>query len=90
MRVRQAGGETQFAVGEDGRMYHVECHKQAFHPRCDVCACFMAAEADGRIRFHRTPFWGLRFCPHHEADGTPRCLACNRMQLHGVPASPPP
>lgn len=66
-------------------MYHVECHKQAFHPRCDVCACFMAAGTDGRIRFHRTPFWGLRFCPAHETDGTPRCLACNRMQLHGAP-----
>ncbi len=64
-------------------MYHVECHKQAFHPRCDVCSAFLPAQPDGLIRFHHAPFWGLRFCPGHEADGTPRCLACNRLQPHG-------
>ena len=64
-------------------MYHVECHKQAFHPRCDVCSAFLPAQPDGLIRFHHAPFWCLRFCPSHEADGTPRCLACNRLQPHG-------
>lgn len=25
-----------------------------------------------------------RFCPAHETDGTPRCTACTRLQLHGA------
>lgn len=31
-------GEMQFLAGErDGLPYHLDCHKQLFHPRCSVC-----------------------------------------------------
>ena len=80
----QSSGSSHFALGEDGRIYHVDCHKLRFHPRCDVCSAFLPAQPDGLIRFHHAPFWGLRFCPGHEGDGTPRCLACNRLQPYGA------
>ena len=30
-----------FPVGDDGKPYHSDCHKQKFHPKCCVCKDFI-------------------------------------------------
>lgn len=36
---------------------------------------------DGRIEYRAHPFWGQKYCPLHERDGTPRCCSCERMEV---------
>lgn len=77
----EGGGGVQFCMGPaDGAPYHPACHRQAFHPRCCVCAEFVPTQPGGRIVWTSVPFWDDRFCPAHADDGTPRCTACTRLQ----------
>mmetsp|Transcript_20267 Transcript_20267/g.61060 ORF Transcript_20267/g.61060 Transcript_20267/m.61060 type:complete len:562 (-) Transcript_20267:314-1999(-) len=78
---RTAG--SSFNIGEDGKLYHPQCHRQKFHPRCSCCNDHLPIDAMGMVRFHHQPFWNTKFCARHEADGTPRCHACNRLQIYG-------
>ena len=74
----------QYAVGQGSGIpalpYHPACHKQAFHPRCAVCAQWVPDQPGGRIVWSEVPFWGDRFCPGHQGDGTLCCTACTRLQ----------
>ncbi|KAK9863197.1 hypothetical protein WJX84_000665 [Apatococcus fuscideae] len=72
-----------FAIGDDQRAYHVNCHKQAFHPCCSVCKGFLPVEKDNRVVFLENRFWHERYCPKHQKDGTHRCTACSRLQPAG-------
>ena len=37
-------------VERQGRLYHAPCHKQRFHPRCDVCGDFVPEQVGARAR----------------------------------------
>ncbi|KAI3438174.1 hypothetical protein D9Q98_000611 [Chlorella vulgaris] len=65
----------------EGQVYHVACHKETFHPKCQVCADWLP-EANRRIEWSEVPFWQQRFCPDHAYDGTPRCTSCDRLRPH--------
>lgn len=43
------GGNSTFAVGQDGEPYHSNCHKQLFHPKCGVCHDYIPVRS-GRCR----------------------------------------
>ncbi|XP_074557461.1 protein DA1-related 1-like [Curcuma longa] len=60
--------------------YHKPCHRKLYHPKCDVCKNFIPQIRDGRIEYRAHPFWGQKYCPTHERDGTPRCCSCERME----------
>lgn len=72
-----------FVVGDNGGLYHSPCHRQAFHPRCSCCGEFLPQDTDGTIRFKHQAFWHIKYCAHHDSDGTPRCHACSRLQPQG-------
>ncbi|CAM6091663.1 unnamed protein product [Calypogeia fissa] len=60
--------------------YHKRCYKELFHPKCEVCHTFIPTNRAGLIEFRSHPFWGLKYCPIHETDGTPRCGSCDRIE----------
>lgn len=60
--------------------YHKRCYKELFHPKCEVCHTFIPTNRAGLIEFRSHPFWGLKYCPVHESDGTPRCGSCDRIE----------
>lgn len=31
--------------------------------------------------FNEHQFWKERYCPAHEADGTPKCFSCERLEV---------
>ena len=31
--------------------------------------------------YNNHPFWEERYCPVHEADGTPKCCSCERLEV---------
>jgi predicted Fe-S protein YdhL (DUF1289 family) len=66
-----------------GQLFHAACHKQRFHPKCDVCGDYVPEEANRRIVWSEQPFWKQRYCPAHAQDGTPRCAGCDRLQPQG-------
>ncbi|EFN54802.1 hypothetical protein CHLNCDRAFT_35770 [Chlorella variabilis] len=66
----------------EGRLYHLDCHRAKFHPKCDVCGDYCPEEAHRRIVWSEVAFWRQRFCPHHIHDGTPRCASCERLRPH--------
>ena len=80
------GGEFCVAGKPGGRrqVYHKRCYQQRHRPRCDVCAEFIAASADGYIHFETTPYWGEMTCTRHATDGTPRCDGCRRYEKRGI------
>lgn len=53
----------QFALGQDRQLYHVDCHRQKFHPKCSVCTSLLPCGPDGIIRFHHNPYWKNRLGP---------------------------
>lgn len=55
-----SGDGSTFAVGQDGQAYHAGCHRELFHPRCEVCAQHIPerAGAHSLIRHHTdTKLW---------------------------------
>ncbi|XP_042433179.1 protein DA1-related 1-like [Zingiber officinale] len=71
--------DYEFSMHENSR-YHKACHKNLYHPKCDVCKDFIPQITDGRIEYRTHPFWEQKYCPIHERDGTPRCCSCERME----------
>eukprot|EP00850_Spirogloea_muscicola_P018213 SM000164S02275 [mRNA] locus=s164:249757:253841:+ [translate_table: standard] len=63
--------------------YHPSCHQELFHPRCHVCHDYIPPRS-GVIEYRASPFWGERYCPGHESDGTPRCAGCSRLEPRGA------
>eukprot|EP00850_Spirogloea_muscicola_P012728 SM000083S22775 [mRNA] locus=s83:384578:388554:+ [translate_table: standard] len=63
--------------------YHPSCHQELFHPRCHVCHDYIPPR-NGVIEYRASPFWGERYCPGHESDGTPRCAGCSRLEPRGA------
>eukprot|EP00252_Welwitschia_mirabilis_P016021 TRINITY_DN35487_c0_g1_i1.p1 TRINITY_DN35487_c0_g1~~TRINITY_DN35487_c0_g1_i1.p1 ORF type:complete len:478 (-),score=93.98 TRINITY_DN35487_c0_g1_i1:179-1612(-) len=75
----EAISEHEFSMsGNDP--YHKSCYKELYHPKCDVCKHFIPTNRSGLIEYRAHPFWGQRYCPAHEHDGTPRCCSCERME----------
>jgi hypothetical protein len=76
-------GGVQFSVRE-GLPYHPQCHRERFHPKCDVCGDFVPEQPNRRIVWSEVPFWRQRYCPHHEEEGggshAARCAACTRRR----------
>ncbi|XP_018680178.2 protein DA1-related 1 isoform X1 [Musa acuminata AAA Group] len=64
----------------ENRPYHKSCYRKLYHPKCDVCKQYIPAIRDGHIEYRAHPFWGQRYCPLHERDGTPMCCSCERME----------
>eukprot|EP00850_Spirogloea_muscicola_P022154 SM000279S10400 [mRNA] locus=s279:93578:98226:- [translate_table: standard] len=78
--------------------YHPSCHQELFHPRCHVCHDYVSSSKvkakyledpsipprNGVIEYRASPFWGERYCPGHESDGTPRCAGCSRLEARGA------
>lgn len=73
--------EREFSV-QEGEPYHRDCYKELFHPKCEVCLQFIPTNAAGLIEYRSHPFWNQKYCPKHEADGTPRCCSCDRVETH--------
>ncbi|KAJ8470101.1 hypothetical protein OPV22_024444 [Ensete ventricosum] len=71
--------DHEFSMYEN-HPYHKSCYRKLFHPKCDVCKQFIPEIRDGRIEYRAHPFWGQKYCPLHERDGTPRCCSCERME----------
>ncbi|CAL9103954.1 unnamed protein product [Musa textilis] len=71
--------DHEFSMHEN-HPYHKSCYRKLFHPKCDVCKQFIPEIRDGRIEYRAHPFWGQKYCPLHERDGTPRCCSCERME----------
>lgn len=47
---------------------------------CTVCQGNMFSMQRGpQIVWNEVPFWGNRYCPIHNSDGTPRCTSCSRF-----------
>lgn len=77
-------GNIQFAIGEDGRPFHMQCHKEEFHPKCNVCGDYLPMQEAGRVVWSAIPFWTTdKVCPVHNTDGTKRCTSCTRFQPRG-------
>jgi len=74
-------GAATFAVHQ-GKPMHEACFRERHHPRCCVCGEHIPAGADGMIRYHSLPFWGLQVCPRHVRGGAEAkpllCTACGR------------
>lgn len=81
--IGDSGRHEGFVVGDSGEPYHQACHRDRFHPRCDVCKGWLP-ENQGRVSWHAAPFWGTKTCPVHATDGTKRCTSCTRMQPQGT------
>ncbi|XP_043809338.1 protein DA1 isoform X2 [Manihot esculenta] len=71
--------DYEFSMSGNYR-YHKSCYKERFHPKCDVCKCFIPTNPAGLIEYRAHPFWIQKYCPSHEHDGTPRCCSCERME----------
>ncbi|KAH7278530.1 hypothetical protein KP509_38G045100 [Ceratopteris richardii] len=71
--------DREFSMSGD-KPYHKRCYKELFHPRCDVCKEFIPTNATGLIEYRAHPYWGQKYCPHHEIDSTPRCCSCERVE----------
>ncbi|WIA18924.1 hypothetical protein OEZ85_003595 [Tetradesmus obliquus] len=74
------GGANTFAVGHDQQPYHEACHKQLFHPVCSVCKQYIPEGPSGQTEWREHPFWRLKQCPSHYADGSVSCCSCGRLQ----------
>ncbi|KAJ7538410.1 hypothetical protein O6H91_11G046600 [Diphasiastrum complanatum] len=70
---------TEFAVSGN-EPYHKDCYRELYHPRCEVCHNFIPPNSARLIEYRAHPFWGQKYCPAHEEDGTPRCCSCERME----------
>eukprot|EP00246_Nothoceros_aenigmaticus_P004775 TRINITY_DN1646_c0_g1_i1.p1 TRINITY_DN1646_c0_g1~~TRINITY_DN1646_c0_g1_i1.p1 ORF type:complete len:363 (+),score=16.73 TRINITY_DN1646_c0_g1_i1:392-1480(+) len=75
--------DREFAVNSS-KPYHKQCHKELFHPRCQVCYNFIPKNGANMIEFRSHPFWGQRYCPAHEHDSTARCCSCERLESRDV------
>ncbi|KAL1217012.1 Protein DA1-related 6 [Cardamine amara subsp. amara] len=52
-------------------------HKSCYDRYCYVCK--------GKIRkYGKHPFWKELYCQSHEADGTPKCCSCERLEPRGT------
>ncbi|KAJ7520045.1 hypothetical protein O6H91_20G064900 [Diphasiastrum complanatum] len=70
---------SEFAVSGN-EPYHKDCYRELYHPRCEVCHEFIPPNSARLIEYRAHPFWGQKYCPAHEEDGTPRCCSCERME----------
>ncbi|KAL8143095.1 hypothetical protein V2J09_016127 [Rumex salicifolius] len=43
-------------------------------------ALLIPSNGAGLIEYRAHPFWGQKYCPVHDTDGTPRCCSCERME----------
>ncbi|KAG0467646.1 hypothetical protein HPP92_019226 [Vanilla planifolia] len=71
--------ETEFSLS-GSYPYHKKCYKELHHPKCDICMHFIPTNLSGLIEYRAHPYWGQKYCPSHEHDGTPRCCSCERME----------
>eukprot|EP00884_Botryococcus_braunii_P000692 jgi/Botrbrau1/10623/Bobra.154_1s0013.1 len=77
---KKAIGHGKFVAGQDGAPYHADCYREKFTPRCTVCHHHFPVK-NGQYRFMRNRFWKDQvYCEEHQADGTPCCCACERLE----------
>ncbi len=76
--IAQQGGVRFMERG--GQLFHAECHKQRFHPRCDVCAGFVPEEV-------RRAEHSLAHCLESQVRVAACCGLCS---VRSVPRWQPP
>ncbi|KAL9284775.1 Protein DA1-related 6 [Arabidopsis thaliana] len=58
---------------------HVSNSRGKFHKSCYERYCYVCKEKKMKT-YNNHPFWEERYCPVHEADGTPKCCSCERLE----------
>ncbi|XP_022949691.1 protein DA1-related 1-like isoform X1 [Cucurbita moschata] len=59
--------------------YYTNCPTKKEHVKCDLCNNFIP-DIDGTVYCCMNSFWGQKYCPSHENDGTSSCCSCKRLQ----------
>ncbi|CAL9245177.1 unnamed protein product [Arabidopsis halleri] len=62
---------------------HVSNSRGKYHKSCYERYCCVCKEKKMR-KFNEHQFWKERYCPAHEADGTPKCCSCERLESRGT------
>ncbi|VYS71620.1 unnamed protein product [Arabidopsis thaliana] len=62
---------------------HVSNSRGKFHKSCYERYCYVCKEKKMKT-YNNHPFWEERYCPVHEADGTPKCCSCERLEPRGT------